>query len=66
MMVKSGLDFIFFEILHAPSEVPDNLPCQFSLSGQIILHWAAATLKEYVGFQNKQDQRYSDPKARNG
>ena len=25
--------------------VPANLPGQFSLSGQIFLHWAAATMK---------------------
>ena len=34
MMVKSGLDFFYFEIHRAPSEVPVNLPSQFSLSGQ--------------------------------
>ena len=33
MMVKSGLDFFF--ILKALSEIPANLPGQFSLSGQI-------------------------------
>ena len=43
----------YFEILHAPSEIPANLPGQFSRSGQIFLHWAAATLKGHVGFQNK-------------
>ena len=53
MMVKSGLDFFYFEILLAPSEIPTNLPGQFSLSGQIFLHWAAATLKELAKFQNK-------------
>ena len=26
-------------------EIPANLPSQFSLSGQICLHWAGATLK---------------------
>jgi hypothetical protein len=30
-----------------------NLPGQFSLSGQIFLHWAAATLKGLSEFQNK-------------
>ena len=45
MMVKSGLEFFYFEILPAPSEIPANQPGQFSLSGQIFLHWAAATLK---------------------
>ena len=53
MMMKSGLDFFSFEILHAPSEIPANLPGQFSRYGQISLHWAAATLKGHLGFQNK-------------
>ena len=43
-MVKSGLEFFYFEILLAPSEIAVNLPGQFSLSGQIFLQWAAATL----------------------
>ena len=51
--VKSGLDFFYFEILLAPSEIPANLPGQFSPSRQIFLHWAAATLEGLVGFQNK-------------
>ena len=33
MMVKSGLDFFYFEILRAPSEIPANLPGQFSQYG---------------------------------
>ena len=37
-----------FEILRAPSEIPANLLGQFSLSGQIFLHWAAAALKAIV------------------
>ena len=41
------------QITLAPSEIPANLPGQFSLSGQIFLQWAAATLKGLVGFQNK-------------
>jgi hypothetical protein len=53
MMVKSGLEFFYFEILRAPSEIPANLLGQFSLSGQIFLKWAAATLKGHVGFQNE-------------
>ena len=53
MMVKSGLEFSYFEFSLAPSEIPANLPGQFSPSGQIFLHWAAATLKGLVGFQNK-------------
>ena len=48
MVVKSGLDF-FFEIARVPSEIPANQP---GLSGQIFLHWAAATLKGHVEFQN--------------
>ena len=51
--VKSGLDFFYSEILLAHSEIPANLQGQFSPSGQIFLHWAAATLKGLVGFQNK-------------
>ena len=50
MMVKSGLVF-YFEILLAPSEIPANLTSQFSRSGQIFLHWAAATLKGPAEFQ---------------
>ena len=42
-----------FEIHRAPSEIPANLPGQFSLSGQIFLHWAAVTLKGLGKFQNK-------------
>jgi hypothetical protein len=53
MMVKSGIEFFYLEILLAPSELPANLPGQFSLSGQIFLHWAAATLKGLVEFQNE-------------
>jgi hypothetical protein len=54
MMVKSGLVF-YFEILLAHSELPANLPGQFSLSGQLFLHWAAANLKGVVEFQNKRN-----------
>ena len=46
------VNFFHLEILCAPSEMPANLPGQFSLSGQIFLHWAAATLKGHVEFQN--------------
>ena len=52
-MVKSGLEFFYFEIHRAPSEIPANLPGQFSPSGQIFLHWAAATLKGLGEFQDK-------------
>ena len=34
-----------FEIPRAPSKISASLPCQFSLSGQIYLLWAEATLK---------------------
>ena len=48
MMVKSGQVFFYFEILLAPSELPANIPGQFSLSRQLLLHWEAATLKGLV------------------
>ena len=35
------------------SELPANLSGQFSLSGQIFLHWAETTLKGLVKFQIK-------------
>ena len=44
---------IYFEIDRAPSEIPAKLPGQFGHSGQIFLHWAAATLKGLGQFQNK-------------
>ena len=44
---------IYFQIDRAPSEIPANLPGQFSPTGQIFLHWAAATLKGLGQFQNK-------------
>ena len=53
MMKKSGLGFFYFEIQRAPSKIPANLPGQFSLSGPFFLHWAAATRKGLVQFQNK-------------
>ena len=53
MMVKSGLEFFYFQIEQAPSEIPANLPGQFSLPGMIFLCWAAATLKGLFQFQNK-------------
>ena len=55
MMMKNGLDS-FFEIQRAPSEIPANLPGQFSPSGQIFLHWAAATLKGLEEFQNEKSR----------
>ena len=43
MIVKSGLEFIlkFTEPLQV--EIPASLPGQFSPTGQIFWHWAAAT-----------------------
>jgi hypothetical protein len=54
MMVKSSLE-IFILKFSEPLQryVPANWPGQFSLSGQIVLHWAAATLKGLAEFQNK-------------
>ena len=52
-MMKNDLESFIFEIHHAPSEILANQPGQFSLSGQIVLHWAAATLKGLSEFQNK-------------
>ena len=40
-------------------EIPANLPGKFSLSGQIFLHWTAATLKGLVEFQNKKLDHFS-------
>ena len=56
-MGKSGLEFFNFEIHRASWEIPANLPGQYSLFGQIFLHWAAATLKELAEFQNKKNAR---------
>ena len=39
-----------FEIPRAPSEIPANLPGQFSLCWQTFLHWIAVFLKECVEF----------------
>ena len=47
---------IYFEIHRAPSEIPAKLPGQFGHSGQIFLHWAAATLKGLGEFQNKKSR----------
>ena len=52
--MKIDVDFFYFEIHRAPSDIPATLPGQFSLSGQIFLHWAAATLKGLGEFQNKE------------
>ena len=50
---------IYFEIHRAPSEIPARLPGQFGHSGQIFLHWAAATLKGLGQFQNKFQTNFS-------
>ena len=47
---------IYFEIHRAPSQIPANLPGQFSSTGQTFLHWAPATLKGLGEFQNKKFQ----------
>ena len=39
-----------FKIPCAPSEIPGNLPSQFSLSWQIFLEWAASILKGHAEF----------------
>ena len=44
---------LYFEIHRAPSEIPANLSGQFSLSGQIFLHWTVVTLKGLSEFQNE-------------
>ena len=49
----SGTSFFHFEILLALSELPANLPGQSSLSEQLFLHCAAATLKGLVECQNE-------------
>ena len=48
-----GLEKKYFEIPRAPSEIPANQLGQFSLSGQVFLHWAAVTLKGIGEFQNE-------------
>ena len=55
MMVKNGIYFFYFEIQWVPLEIPASAsrPGQFSPSEQIVLHWAAATLKEFAEFQNR-------------
>ena len=43
---------LIFEIKYITKllDIPANLPSQFSLSGQVFLQWAAATLKGHVEF----------------
>ena len=52
-MVKSGLEFSILNFTRPPSEILVDLLGQFSLSGQIFLHWAAATLKGLGELQNR-------------
>ena len=57
-MVKSGLEFVILKF---------NEPLwsgQFSLSGQIFLHWEAATLKGLAEFQNPFSVKNVDFKIR--
>ena len=49
--------FFYFEIHQAPSEIPANLLGQFGHSGQVFLHWAAATLTGLGEFQNKKSRQ---------
>ena len=49
----SGLKSQVFKITLAPLELHASLSCRFSVSWQIFLRWAAATLKGLGEFQNK-------------
>ena len=60
MMVKSGLEFILKFTKRAPSEIPAKLLSQFGHSGQIFLHWAAATLQVLGQFQNNYNFKTRD------
>ena len=48
-----SVEFFILKSYVPLKEIPANLPGQLSSSGQIFLHWAAATLKGHIGFQNK-------------
>ena len=52
---------IYFEIHRPPSQIPANLPGQFSPNGQIFGHWAAASLKGLGEFQNKKNLGHFSP-----
>ena len=54
-MVKSGLEFFYFEIYRAPSEKPANLSGQFSLSGKIFCTGQQQLRKGLGEFQNKKN-----------
>ena len=53
MMVKHGLEFFILKFTKPLQRY--LLTCQANLAflGRFFLHWAAATLKGHVGFQNK-------------
>ena len=55
MKSKSGLEFFCFQIMLAPSELPAKLPGQFSLPGQLFLHWLEAILKGLKSSRSKKD-----------
>ena len=58
MSVKSGLKFF---ILNFTEPLQRYLPGQFSPNGQIVWHWAAATLKGLGEFQNKKNLGHFSP-----
>ena len=51
MIVQNGQEKINLKF-QVPPQIPADQPGQFSLSGQLFLHWAAATLNGHVEFQN--------------
>ena len=54
MMVKIGLELFILKFTEPlQRSLLSTLPSQFSPSGQIVLHWAAAILKGLGEFQNK-------------
>ena len=55
MGVKNGLEFFYFDIHRAPSEMPANLSAWAiqPFWAVFFLHWAVATLKGLGEFQNK-------------
>ena len=54
MMVKSGLEFFYFEIERAPLDIIANCQANSAFLGRLFaLHWPAATLKGHGEFQNK-------------
>ena len=53
MMVKSGLELFILKFNEPLQRYLLTCPVQFSLTGQIFLHLAAATLKRVGEFQKK-------------